>query len=285
MSDQKTAVITGVSSGIGRACAADLIARGWHVFGSVRKDEDAQAASAALGDAFTPLLFDVTDIDGIEDAADTVRAALDGQRLDGLVNNAGIAVAGPVAHIPLDEVQFQFDVNIFGALRVSQAFIPLLGADKTLNGKPGMIVNMSSVAGKIASPLMSPYAMSKHALEALTDAMRRELMIYGIDAVTVGPGAVKTPIWAKADEIDVDQYQDTDFADIMRGMKDMMGHFGDSGVEPEAVGALVGDILERRKRATRHAILNNKFMMWTLPRLLPTRWLDTVIAKRFGIKS
>lgn len=283
--EKPIAVITGVSSGIGRACAAALVERGWQVFGSVRKEEDAKAACKALGENFSPLIFDVTDIDGIDDAAAIVREALGGRRLSGLVNNAGIAVAGPVAHVPLDEVQFQFEVNIFGPLRVSQAFIPLLGADKTLTGAPGMIVNMSSVAGKLASPLMSPYSMSKHALEAMTDCMRRELMIYDIDAVAVGPGAVKTPIWAKADDIDVEQYAHTDFAPIMRGMKDMMGDFGNSGIEPEAVGALVADILERRKKGARYAILNNKFLMWTLPNLLPKRWVDAMIAKRFGIKS
>lgn len=279
------AVVTGVSSGIGRAVAASLINRGWRVFGSVRKDTDAHAAADALGEAFTPLLFDVTDVDGIEAAAAAVRAALAGRKLGGLVNNAGIAVAGPVAHVPLDEVQFQFDVNIFGPLRVSQAFIPLLGADKSLEGKPGIVVNMSSVAGKMASPFMSPYAMSKHALEAMTEAMRRELMIYGIDAISVGPGAVKTPIWAKADDIDVEQYQDTDFGPLIQGMKDMMQSYGDSGIEPEEVGDLVADILERKKRGTRYAILNNKFVMWTLPRLLPKRWVDGLVAKRFGIQS
>ena len=285
MTDKKTAVVTGVSSGIGRACAQSLIERGWRVFGSVRKEEDAQAASDALGEPFEPLIFDVTDIDGIEAASARVRDALGGKRLSGLVNNAGIAVAGPVAHVPLEDVNFQFDVNVFGPLRVCQAFIPLLGADNSLTGEPGKIVNMSSVAGKIASPFMSPYAMSKHALEAMTDAMRRELMIYGIDAVTVGPGAVKTPIWAKADGIDIEQYQGTDFYSKMKGMKEMMSDYGDSGIEPEAVGSLVADILEGRKTSPRYAILNDKFVSWTLPNLLPKRMVDNFLAKRFGLKS
>lgn len=282
---QKAAVVTGVSTGIGRAIAQNLIARGWRVFGSVRKQSDASEAKATLGPSFTPLIFDVTDDAGVKRAADEVRDALGGATLRGLVNNAGIAVAGPALHIPLDEVKHQFDVNVYGPIRVTQAFAPLLGARKDFAGIPGKIVNMSSVAGKMASPFMSPYAMSKHALEALSDALRRELSLYGVDVIIVGPGAIKTPIWDKADDINAEQYKATDFYELLVGLRSAMKEYGDAGLPPEDVGALVGRILEREATAPRYAILRNKFAMWTLPRLLPTRIVDKAVLKRFGFPA
>jgi NAD(P)-dependent dehydrogenase (short-subunit alcohol dehydrogenase family) len=280
---QRTAVVTGVSTGIGRAIVNSMIDEGWRVFGSVRKQSDADSAQQALGKKFSPLIFDVTETNAVMRAAELVDKALDGRTLNGLVNNAGIAVAGPVAKIPLDEIKHQFDVNVYGPIRVIQAFLPLLGADHSRTGEPGKIINMSSVAGKIASPFMSPYAMSKHALEALSDSLRRELMIHGIDVAIVGPGAIKTPIWDKADKINVEQYRDTEYADLLSGMKDMMQEFGNEGLPPEDVGKLVAGMLSGRKNAARYAIQKDRFLKFTLPRLLPTRMIDKAIAKRFGM--
>ena len=165
MSEHKSAVVTGASTGIGRAIAKALVDDGWRVFGSVRKEKDADDLRAALGENFTPMIFDVTDNDAIIAGAAAVREALGGATLKGLVNNAGIAVAGPLRYLPLEELEQQMNVNLYGVLRVTQAFLPMLGADEAYNGAPGRIVNMSSVAGKIASPIMGPYSMSKHALD------------------------------------------------------------------------------------------------------------------------
>ncbi len=280
----KSAVVTGVSTGIGRAIAKSLVDAGWRVFGSVRKEKDASEAAAALGPNFMPLLFDVTDEAGIARGAAAVKAALKGETLGALVNNAGIAVGGPVAYLNLDDLKRQIDINVYGPIRVTKAFLPLLGADKAAEGPPGRIVNMSSVAGKMASPFMSPYAMSKHALEAMSESLRRELTTHGIDVVIVGPGAIRTPIWAKADDLDFDQYRHTEyFADLER-MKGMMQAYGDQGLEAEDVGNLVRDILMTPNPKTRYAILRNKFSMWTLPNLLPKRMVDAFVAKRFGLK-
>ncbi len=280
----KSAVVTGVSTGIGRAIAKSLTDAGWRVFGSVRKEKDAQDASAALGANFTPLIFDVTDEAGIARGAAQVKTALGGATLGALVNNAGVAVGGPVAYLNMDDLKRQIDINVYGPIRVTKAFLPLLGADKAQKGPPGRIVNMSSVAGKMASPFMSPYAMSKHALEAMSESLRRELTPHGIDVIIVGPGAIRTPIWAKADDLDFEQYRNTEyFADLER-MKGMMQSFGDQGLEAEEVGALVLGILTNPKPKTRYAILRNKFSMWTLPNLLPKRMVDAFVAKRFGLK-
>ncbi len=280
----KTAVVTGVSTGIGRAIAKSLVDDGWRVFGSVRKESDGRDAHAALGEAFTPLIFDVTDRAAIDRAAAQVKDALRGRTLDGLVNNAGVAVAGPLRHLNLDDLQRQIDINVYGPVRVTQAFLSQLGADHSLTGAPGRIVNMSSIAGKIASPFMSPYAISKHALEAMSESLRRELIVHGIDVVIVGPGAIRTPIWAKADEMDVEQYKDTEYYDVLVQMRSMMQTVGDQGLPAEDVGKLVLGILKGEKRKTRYPILRNKFMMWTLPNLLPKRLVDNMIAKRFGLE-
>ncbi len=282
MTNKNTAVVTGVSSGIGRAIAQSLIANDWHVFGSVRKEKDASSAQDALGENFTPLLFDVTDNDAIKNAAGNVAKLLEGRTLNGLVNNAGIAVAGPLRYLQMEELEHQMNVNLFGALRVTQAFLPMLGADKNYSGTPGRIVNMSSVAGKIASPIMGPYSMSKHALEAFTDSLRRELLMHGIDVVAVGPGPIKTPIWDKADDIDAEQYKGTEYYSVLIGMREKYKEMGDVGLPPEAVGELVKDILIGREKKTRYAILRSKFLMWTLPRLLPKRMIDKTIVERFG---
>ena len=278
----KTAVVTGASTGIGHAIVTALLAKGWHVYGSVRKESDADALREALGEDFSPLIFDVTDGEAIARAADIVRGELQGRTLNGLVNNAGIAVGGPLRYLPLDELKHQMEVNLYGVLRVSQAFIPMLGADKSFKGSRGRIVNMSSVAGKNAAPIMGPYAMSKHALEALSTSLRRELLPHGIDVAVIGPGAVKTPIWDKAEDINAEQYRDTEYYNLLVDMRNAMIEYGADGLPPETIGNLAVDILEGRAKKTRYAILKNKFMMWTLPRLLPTRMVDRIVAKRFG---
>jgi len=282
MTEQKSAVVTGASTGIGRAIAKALADDGWRVFGSVRKEKDADDLRAALGENFTPLIFDVTDSDAILAGAAAVRDALQGSTLNGLVNNAGIAVAGPLRYLPLEDLEQQMNVNLYGVLRVTQAFLPMLGADKAFNGAPGRIINMSSVAGKIASPVMGPYSMSKHALEAFTDSLRRELMMHGIDVVAVGPGAIKTPIWDKADDINEEQYRETEYYETMVGMREKYKELGANGLPPEDVGALVLRILNGETNATRFAILRDKFIAWTLPKLLPKRWVDKAIIDRFG---
>lgn len=284
-SSKKSAVVTGVSTGIGRAIAKSMIAAGWRVFGSVRKEKDASDASAALGSDFTPLLFDVTDDAAIRREAAKVDLALAGRTLDALINNAGVAVAGPVAYLDIDDLKRQMDINVYGPIRVTQAFLPMLGADRSRQGAPGRIVNMSSVAGKMASPFMSPYAMSKHALEAMSEALRREASIHGIDVIIIGPGAIRTPIWAKADEMDVERYRNTEYYDYLVGMRDMMKSFGDAGLEPEDVGDLALRVLSTAKPKTRYPILRNSFAMWTLPSLLPKRLVDKAILKRFGMTA
>lgn len=161
----RSVVITGTSSGIGWGTAKVLIAHGFRVFGSVRKTSDAERLAAEFGERFVPLLFDVTDEAAVKAAAADVRSALAGQRLTGLVNNAGVAVAGPLLELPTEEFRRQIDINLIGVVITTKAFAPLLGIDPQLTGPPGRIVNIGSVGGQIGNPFVAPYNASKFALE------------------------------------------------------------------------------------------------------------------------
>jgi NAD(P)-dependent dehydrogenase (short-subunit alcohol dehydrogenase family) len=272
-------VVTGVSTGIGWAITRTLTKHGFQVFGSVRKQADADRLRNEFGQHFTPLLFDVTDEGAIYEAAKIVRQKLNGQKLFGLVNNAGIAVPAPLLHIPIEDFRRQLEVNVTGQLIVTQAFAPLLGTDRTLQGKPGRIVNISSASGKNGA-----YAASKHALEGLSESLRRELMLYGIDVIIIGPGAVATPIWDKANELDITPFEQTDYGPVLGKFRAFMTSEGKKGLPPEQIGELVLQVLTSAKPKVRYAIVPKRFVNWTLPRLLPKRVLDNVIAKRLGFK-
>ena len=283
MSDtRKSIVITGVSSGIGLGCAAEFIKRGYQVFGSVRKQEDAGRVQGLLGASFIPLIFDVTDEVGILAAVQVVEAHLKGAGLSGLINNSGIAEGGPLQHVGMDTLRRQFEVNVFGLLRVTQAFLPLLGAREGHIGAPGKIMNVSSVAGKIAAPFLGLYAASKHAVEALSHSLRRELMLYGIDVVIIGPGAVATEIWDKAEGMEI-PFKGTAYYNSLLKLRDYAKKEGESGLTIEEIGKQMADIFENPRAKTRYALLKGKFMKWTIPRLLPDRFVDWFIGKNFGL--
>jgi NAD(P)-dependent dehydrogenase (short-subunit alcohol dehydrogenase family) len=279
----RSVVVTGSSTGIGHGAAKELIARGFRVFGSVRKAADGERLKAEFGANFVPLLFDVTDEAAIARAAAEVRMALNGETLAGLVNNAGIAVAGPLLHLPLEDFRTQIEVNLTGQLAVTQAFASQLGADRALKGEPGRIVMISSVGGRNGSPFVGAYNASKFALEGLSEALRRELMLYGIDVIIIGPGAIATPIWEKADEVDVSRYANTDYAQPLDAVKKYMLELGRKGLKPEAVGALIADALTLPNRKVRYAIVPSWFENLMMG-ILPKRRVDKIIAKRLGLE-
>jgi NAD(P)-dependent dehydrogenase (short-subunit alcohol dehydrogenase family) len=276
-------VVTGVSTGIGWGVTKTLTEKGWHVFGSVRKQADAERLARDFGGRFTPLLFDVTDEAAVRAGAEIVRGAVGGTTLLGLVNNAGIALPGPVLHQPVREFRQQIEVNLIGAYVVSQAFAPLLGADRSLKGAPGRIVNITSLGGKIGSPFLSGYCSAKHGLEGLSESLRRELMLYGIDVVIVGPGAVKTPIWEKAEALDTTAYARTDYGPAMVKLRDYLGGARRDGLPVERVGALVHHVLATRRPRVRYALAPSLLFDWIVPRMLPRRMTDRMFADRLGL--
>jgi NAD(P)-dependent dehydrogenase (short-subunit alcohol dehydrogenase family) len=279
---QRAVVVTGASTGIGCAAVAKAVREGAHVFAGVRKQADADGLVAEFGASVTPLLFDVADEGAVRAAAERVAQALCGRRLFGLVNNAGIAVAGPLLHLDTDELRRQFEVNLFGVHNVTRAFAPLLGADPDRTGAPGRIVMISSVGGQNGSPFVGPYASSKFALEGYSQSLRRELMLHGIDVIVVGPGAIATPIWDKAEQNDLQRFSNTPYAPMLQRVADYMLKQGREGLPASDVGDLIWHCLSTRKPKTRYAILRRPFMDRTLPRLLDQRLVDRIIARRLG---
>ena len=279
----KSIVVTGVSTGIGHAAATVLAKAGFHVFGSVRKEADAARLKKELGDRFTPLLFDVTDEAAVKQGAATVRVALKGETLAGLVNNAGIAVSGPLLEVDPDDFRKQMDVNVTGPFLVTQAFAPLLGADKSLKGNPGRIVNISSVGGIRAMPFIGPYAASKFALEGFSEALRRELMLFGIDVIVIGPGPVKTAIWDKAEEIDISRYGNSPYLPILEKFQKVFIGQGREGLPAEKLGKLILKALTTPNPKVRYAAVKGRLAEKALMAFAPKRTLDKVIANMLGL--
>jgi NAD(P)-dependent dehydrogenase (short-subunit alcohol dehydrogenase family) len=248
----------------------------------VRKAADAERLKREFGAHFTPLLFDVTDEAAVLSAAREVRAALSGETLSGLVNNAGIAVAGPVLELAADEFRRQMDVNVIGPIITTQAFGPLLGSDPSLKGPKGRIVMVSSVAGKNGNPLMSAYSASKHAIEGLSESLRREMMLFGIDVIIIAPGAVKTPIWAKAEEVDVSPYRNSPFFPALERIRKLMRQLGENGLPPEKIAERIFEALTLPSPKVRYQITPDP-MRHVITSVLPKRMVDKIIAKRLGL--
>jgi len=279
----KSVVITGVSTGIGWACTKLLKDKGYRVFGSVRKQDDADRLKSEFGADFAPLLFDITNEAAVLAAAREVRAALNGETLAGLVNNAGIAVSGPVLGLSADEFRRQMDVNVIGPIIATQAFAPLLGADQTLKGSKGRIVMISSVAGKNGNPLTPAYSASKHAIEGLSESLRRELMLFGIDVVIVAPGPVKTPIWGKGQQdVDMSRYQNSPYLPALQKVSAYMAHLDSIGLPAEKIAEVVYDALTLPNPKVRYQIAPDP-MRHLMTRYLPKRMVDRIIAKRLGL--
>jgi NAD(P)-dependent dehydrogenase (short-subunit alcohol dehydrogenase family) len=278
----RSVVITGASTGIGWATTKMLLDRGFRVFGSVRKPADAERLKGEFGANFTPLLFDVTDETAVLAAAREVRAALGGETLAGLVNNAGVAVAGPLLELPIEQFRSQMDINVIGPILASQAFGPLLGVDPELRGPKGRIVMISSVAGKSGNPLTSAYAASKHAIEGLSESLRRELMMFGIDVIIVAPGAVKTPIWSKTGETGAPDNSNSPYRVARAKMLDFAKHLGEIGLPPEKIAERILEALTSPSPKVRYQITPDP-MRHVITAILPKRMVDKIIAKRLGL--
>ena len=277
----KSIVITGASTGIGEDAARLLIQHGFRVFGSVRKPADAERLQLKLGAAFVPLTFDVTDEAAVQAAAEQVREMLNGETLFGLVNNAGVAVPATLIHQPIEEFRKQIEINVIGQLIVTQAFAPLLGVDRSLKGAPGRIINMSSVSGKNGSPFLGAYAASKHALEGLSESLRRELMLYGIKVVIIAPGPVATPIWDKAEQVNINQYQHTEYVEAAVKFQKYAVKNGRNGLSVEQLSNVILQALTSSNPRLRYNVVPNPFTYWIMS-LLPKRFLDNLFAKNLG---
>ncbi|MCX7784161.1 MAG: SDR family oxidoreductase [Meiothermus sp.] len=277
----KTVLITGASTGIGKACALWLQDRGYRVFAGVRQMADAEALQQKSRGALTPVLLDVVDEASIREAAQFVLSQA--PQLDGLVNNAGIAVAGPLEFVPLQELRRVLEVNVVGQVAVTQAFLPLL------REASGRVVLMSSISGRVAAPLMGPYAASKFALEAIGDALRRELGRWGIEVSIIEPGNIQTPIWGKgiAWGEELKQRLSPRATELYGRAMDGILHYiraqDGKGLHPDEVARVVEQALTSPRPKTRYVVGRDARAGALLARLLPDRWVDRFIAgRRFG---
>ena len=279
----KKIVITGVSTGIGYSSAKILCDSGYFVYGSVRKDKEGNKLSSEFGDNFQPLIFDVTDSKAILASAKKVQGDLKhGECIAGLVNNAGIALGGPVTLIDTEVFRKQFEVNFFGLIDVTKAYLPLLGASKE-SSEQGKIINISSISGKHSHPFIAPYTASKFALEAFSDSLRRELMIYGIDVILIEPGPIKTAIWDKTPDPEDNEFIGTDYEPSLKQFYKLFIQMGKKGLDADIIGNRIKSILQDPKPSIRHVITPNRLQNYTLPGILPTRIYDKLIGKGLGL--
>jgi NAD(P)-dependent dehydrogenase (short-subunit alcohol dehydrogenase family) len=279
----RSALVTGASTGIGRATTLHLDGRGWRVFAGVRREEDAASLREAGSEHLTPLTLDVTDAAQIAAAAARVGEEVGEAGLDGLVNNAGIAIAAPLEFLPPEELRHQLEVNLVGQVAVTHAFLP------ALRRAAGRIVFVGSIAGKSALPFLSPYAASKHALEAVADSLRLELRPFGIRVSIVEPGSIRTAIWARsaqrADELIAasDGQLGELYGARMAAFRQLALKRGAGGAPAQKVAKVVVEALTTERPHTRYLVGRDARLRAAFERL-PSRLRDRIL-ERVLLKS
>jgi NAD(P)-dependent dehydrogenase (short-subunit alcohol dehydrogenase family) len=276
----RSVVVTGASTGIGRATALHLAAGGQRVFAGVRKDSDADALTRAATGVLEPLIIDVGQQSSIDAAAKTVDGEVGPHGLSGLVNNAGVAIPGPLEYLPIEDLRRQLEVNVIGQIAVTQAFLPLIRQAE------GRIVNIGSVAGRAPSaPLLGPYAASKMAMEALTDSFRVELKPWGIFVSIIEPGNIATRIWEKADS-DFDRLESVmpeeglrRYAKLLGGGRRIAKMADRRGIPPEKVARVVERALTARRPKARYLVGWDAWARAHIEAVLPDRVRDGIVVR------
>ena len=284
MAREKGAVlVTGASTGIGRACALELERSGFRVFAGVRKKRDAESLGAEGSERLAPVTLDVARPSSIAQARGEVEDKVGEARLAGLVNNAGIASGGPIEHLPMKEFRRVLNVNLLGSIAVTQAFLPLLRRGG------GRVVFITSIGGRIAYPYMSPYHASKWGLEAVADSLRRELRPWRMKVIVIEPGTVSTPIWDKGIDTfgslrkEMPSQALRDYGDSLNRMATTLGANQENGISPERVARVVRRALTRPFPDTRYRVGIDARVSFALSRLLGDRLFDRMVARVMGI--
>ena len=278
--EQRSVLVTGASSGIGQAVALRLARGPWEVFAGVRKPADGERLAQAGGPRLHPVTLDITDEASISAAAAAVSDAVGAAGLSALVNNAGVAVRGPVEYLPLDEWRRQFEVNVIGQVAMTKAALPLLR-----RSPQGRVVFMGSLGGRVSGPLWGPYASSKHAIEAIAESLRHELRPAGIKVSVVEPGAVKTPIWDKAgrtaDDLEASLPEEgrRQYADQIAAARRGMVNSNRTGVSPEEVAEVVEKALTGERPLARYLVGRGAQVMGVASRVLPDSLRDALVRK------
>jgi NAD(P)-dependent dehydrogenase (short-subunit alcohol dehydrogenase family) len=276
----RSVLVTGASTGIGRATALHLDASGWKVFAGVRKEEDADSLRAEASDRLAPVTLDVTDAEQIAAAAELIgREAADG--LDGLVNNAGVAVPGPLETVPLEDLRHQLEVNLVAYVAVTQA---MLGEVRRAEGR---IVFLSSIGGRIAFPFGGPYHASKFATEAIGDVFRQELRPWGLKVSIIEPGSIDTPIWErgrrKAEDIEA-RAPKTNllYGAALDKFRKVIEDTAERGIPPEKVAKAISHALEAKRPRSRYLVGLDAKVQARLQPLIPTTVFDRIVARQLN---
>lgn len=280
--EQPAVLVTGASSGIGWATVECLVQDGCLVFAGVRKEADGDRLLATFRDRVHPLRLDVTSAGEIEEARRVIETRLDGRGLAGLVNNAGIAIGGPLEYVSPDTLRRQLEVNVIGLHATTCAFLGMVRQGH------GRIVHVGSISGRIGSPFIGPYAASKHAVEALTDALRMELMPEGIHVAVIEPGQVRTPIWNKgvtlssaiADAIPPDGM--ARYGSRLKAFRFLLEQAPRHAMEPQEVAAAVRHALFASEPRTRYVLGRDARVRLLLSRVLPNRVMDALVGRFFA---
>jgi NAD(P)-dependent dehydrogenase (short-subunit alcohol dehydrogenase family) len=290
-----TVLITGASTGIGQATALRLAKAGWTVLAGVRSEQDGERLAAeAPGGRLQPLILDVTDFQQIKEAAGRVSELGGGSggesspgRLDALVNNAGIGFGGPLELIHPDDLRKQFDVNVLGQIAVTQALLPALRAAHTHRGTGGRLVFVSSVGGRVAMAFTAPYAASKHALEAIGDALRVELRTSNVQVALIEPGSVATPIWEKTREVEeklsIPASLQRVYGHVPAAMAKTIKSTAARGVPPEQVAETIETALTAKRMKSRYVVGRDARAMILAKRLLPDHAFDRIAKRALGV--
>jgi NAD(P)-dependent dehydrogenase (short-subunit alcohol dehydrogenase family) len=279
----RSALVTGASTGIGRATALHLDGKGWRVFAGVRREEDAASLREAGSERLEPLMLDVTDADQIAAAAERIGRKVGETGLDGLVNNAGVAVPGPLETLPIEDFKRQIEVNLTAQVAVTQALLP------AVRDAGGRIVFITSIGGLMAFPMFGAYHAAKFGLEAVGDVFRQELRPWGIKVAVVEPGSIATPIWGRGDaEVDAIASRAGDgheqlYGEASRTYREVARKTGERGIPPEKVAVKIEHALSARRPRTRYLVGADARGQAFAGRVLPDRLVDWIVARATGM--
>ena len=281
----RSILITGVSTGIGRAIAEELLNEEFIVIGSVRDLSDADNLKKKYQDNFFPVKFDVTKKNEIQQSKIEIEKILskNNSYLSCVINNAGIALGGPIRYLDVDIFRKQFEVNFFGLIEVTKTFLDLM-IDSNNHKMKNKIINIGSISGKRSFPFVGPYTASKHALEGFTDSLRRELLLHDIDVILIQPGPIRTPIWDKVPDIEDNPFLKTEYEIPLRKFnKGYLKAIESDGYPPNIIGKKVVEIMDTNKPRTRYVITPKIFKNYLIPGFLPDRWVDKLVGKMLGL--
>ena len=273
----KYALVTGVSSGIGKATARKFLQEGFYVFGSVRRVNDGADLKNQYGENFHELVFDMVDHKAVDAGFEEISQITGENGLDVFVNNAGVAKYGPIQHVDINELRAQFEVNVFSNVYVTQKALPLLGADYG-SKKKGKLFVISSTGGVMTRPMLGPYSGSKHAVEAIYDALRREMMLFGVDVIIIQPGPIKTDIWGKAKKGE-NPYAATDYEKIFDKLDDAVNQIEQIGLPVEKVADTIWDAFNSAKPKDRYIVTPKKLAFIMAMYVLPAKVVDKIFFK------